>query len=367
MLRVDSETTALDDDALSRLQSTVDDALSSVDMLILSDYAKGVLTPESVRAHIEAAHAVGVRVLVDPKSGDLNVYRGADVITPNAAEASRATGHDCSTDVGAGRAAAAILKMNSVGTVLVTRGAQGMTLLAPQLGVEKPLHIPARASSAGDVSGAGDTVIATLALAIAAGIDLKDAAQLANAAAAITVGKPGTTTVSCQELLREVVGPKAPFSAAREHVAAQVRQWQEGGLTVGFANGCFDLVHPGHVALLQKAREQCDRLVVALNTDASVKRLKGVGRPIQDLASRAAVIGSLRSVDLVAMFDEDTPLELIKLLRPDLLIKGNDYQIHEVVGGDIIQEWGGRVSLIPIEDGHSTSKMISRLERASIV
>ena len=363
ILRLDREETLLDAASLERIGSTVSEALGDADALVLSDYAKGMLTKDSVRAHIEAANSVNVPVIVDPKSRDYTLYRNADVITPNAHEAADATGYDCSTDDGAAQAAQAILQKCGIGAVLITRGAQGMTLLAPLAGVEKPFHIPTKGSSVFDVSGAGDTVIATLALAISAGIDIRVAAQLANSAAGIVVGKLGTAAVSADELSQVVTGAAdMSFYRTREQAAAQVHQWRNEGLKVGFANGCFDLVHPGHVALLRQAREKCDRLVVALNADASVKRLKGESRPIQDQASRAAVIGSLRSVDLVTLFGEDTPLALIELLRPDVLIKGDDYAIQDVVGGDLVQQWGGHVYLVPLEKGHSTTSIIARSE-----
>lgn len=363
MLRVDSEQTAVDGATLRGVLSAVREPLGGVDVMILSDYAKGVLTPGTIREHIETAHAAGVPVFVDPKSGDLSVYRHADLITPNAPEAAAATGYDCWTDSGAGRAAEAIATMCDISTVLVTRGAHGMTLLAPRYGVESPLHLPPRGSSVCDVSGAGDTVIATLALALSAGIEVTRSAQLANAAAGIAVGRFGTTAVNRGELLQAFSGTEYSLPMTAEHAVSEVRRWQDEGLTVGFANGCFDLVHPGHVALLAEARTRCDRLVVALNTDASVKRLKGEGRPVQDLLSRAAVIGSLRSVDLVTTFDQDTPAELISALKPNVLIKGADYRIDEVVGREMIEQWGGRVCLIPVQRGHSTSNIISRLEQ----
>jgi D-beta-D-heptose 7-phosphate kinase/D-beta-D-heptose 1-phosphate adenosyltransferase len=362
MLRVDREETILDDDTLIRSLAVVRAALAGVDAMVLSDYAKGVLTPSTIRSHVEAAKAAGVPVIVDPKSRDLAIYRDVDVITPNAREAAATTGHDCSTDGGAAKAAEAILAAADVRAVLITRGAHGMTLFAPEAGVEQPLHIPTRASSVYDVSGAGDTVIATLSLALAAGVDIATAARLANSAAGIVVGKLGTAAVGAEELIQSVTRTQELSFVTRKQAELQVRRWHERGLKVGFANGCFDLVHPGHVALLQKAREQCDRLVVALNTDASIKRLKGENRPVQDETSRATVIGSLRSVDLVTLFDEDTPLDLIRLLKPDVLIKGADYKLHEVVGADIIGQWGGRVSLIPLEAGHSTTSIIARSE-----
>ena len=366
ILRVGSERTGLDETALGRIRSTVMNLLHGADSMVLSDYAKGVLTPDTVETLIRAARAVRVPVIVDPKSADLSIYRHADVVTPNASEATIATGHDCSTDAGAARAAHAIVESSGAAAVLITRGAKGMTLLAPQSGIAAPRHIPARTTAVNDVSGAGDTVTATVALALSVGIEIGIAAELANAAAGISVGLPGTAAVSADELLQTIVPHGQSFWVTDDQATSEVRRWKEAGLTVGLANGCFDLIHPGHVALLEKARGQCDRLIVALNSDASVTRLKGAGRPIQDQSSRAAVIAALRSVDLVTLFDEDTPLELIKALRPDVLIKGDDYTISQVVGSDIIQEWGGRVSLIPVTPGHSTSLIARRLERVLI-
>jgi len=360
LLRVDREQTRLDEISLERTKLTAADAVSSAHAMVLSDYAKGMLTPDTVRAHIAVANEARIPVIVDPKSRDLTIYRNADVITPNAREATNATGHDCLTDDGASSAAEAILHDAGIRAVLITRGAQGMTLLAPGAGVDTPLHLPTKASSVYDVSGAGDTVVATLSLALSAGLSISVAAQLANSAAGIVVGKLGTAAVSTEELVQSVTAAEERCFKTRTQAAEQVSLWHRQGLRVGFANGCFDLVHPGHVSLLSKAREQCDRLVVALNSDTSVKRLKGENRPVQDEVSRAAVIGSLRCVDMVTLFGEDTPLELINLLKPDLLIKGEDYEIHEVVGSDIIGQWGGRVALIPLERGHSTTNLIAR-------
>ncbi|WP_208544962.1 D-glycero-beta-D-manno-heptose-7-phosphate kinase [Mycolicibacterium neoaurum] len=364
VLRVDREERLLDEQASKEISSTCANALTGADVLILSDYAKGVLTPETIEACIRAAKASGVPVIVDPKSRDFGIYRHADVITPNANEASISTGYDCATDDGVSKAAIDILQRSEVGAVLITRGALGMTLLAPNHGVDEPVHIPTKASQVYDVSGAGDTVIATLALSLAAGIDLVSCVKLANSAAQIVVRKLGTAALSIEELLQAVVDSENSALTTRQRAIALVSQWRSDGLTVGFANGCFDLVHPGHVSLLRQAREECDRLVVALNTDASVKRLKGESRPIQDEFSRADVISSLKSVDLVTLFDEDTPLELIQQLRPDILFKGEDYQVHEVVGGDIARSWGGRVSLIPLKQGHSTTNIIARSEQS---
>jgi D-beta-D-heptose 7-phosphate kinase/D-beta-D-heptose 1-phosphate adenosyltransferase len=231
------------------------------------------------------------------------------------------------------------------------------------------VHVePARAREVFDVTGAGDTVIAVLALAVARGYSLPEAMRLANAAAGIVVSKLGTATVELDELMLEASRDSRSETAlhAKYYSAAQVeplvRQWKSRGLGVGFTNGCFDIVHPGHVAMLAAARRECDRLVVALNGDASVRRLKGSSRPINTLADRCAVIAALESVDAVISFDDDTPLELIRRLKPDVLMKGSDYTVETVVGADDVIAAGGRVALIDLVEGHSTSKVIDRLQ-----
>jgi D-beta-D-heptose 7-phosphate kinase/D-beta-D-heptose 1-phosphate adenosyltransferase len=246
--------------------------------------------------------------------------------------------------------------------VLVTRSAKGLTLVRRD---RSAMHLPTRAREVADVSGAGDTLVAALAVALSAGASLPEAAMLANATAGISVAKQGTATVSQQELLdalhlRELVATDRKV-ANWEEAVARVSAWRAAGLRVGFANGCFDLIHPGHVRLLSEARAGCDRLVVALNTDASVKRLKGPNRPVQNETSRATVMASLAPVDLVTLFDQDTPLELITLLRPDVLVKGSDYTVSQVVGADLVQSWGGRVLLVGLQEGHSTTGTIRRM------
>jgi D-beta-D-heptose 7-phosphate kinase/D-beta-D-heptose 1-phosphate adenosyltransferase len=227
------------------------------------------------------------------------------------------------------------------------------------------MHVPTRAREVADVSGAGDTLVAALAIALAAGASLPEAAMLANVTAGISVGKPGTATVSRAELLSALHTDSLASTDRKvrgfEEAKHQVAEWHARGLRVGFANGCFDLIHPGHVHLLTHARAGCDRLIVALNTDASVRRLKGPARPVQNEDARAIVMASLSPVDMVVLFDEDTPLELIRALRPDVLIKGSDYTVDQVVGGALVQEWGGRVLLVELREGHSTTGTIRRM------
>jgi D-beta-D-heptose 7-phosphate kinase/D-beta-D-heptose 1-phosphate adenosyltransferase len=363
LLRLDEETTApLDQAGLTAVLAAVEASLAGCDVIVLSDYAKGVLCDGVLDGILTRASQAGRMVIADPKRSDFAAYRGATVLTPNEHEVRVATRIEAERDMDADRAGCVALDATGGEAVLVTRSAKGMTLVRREA---ETLHIPTRAREVADVSGAGDTLVAALAVALGAGAGLPEAAMLANATAGISVGKQGTATVSRQELLdalrldelvatdRKVVG----MEDARRIVA----DWHRCRLRVGFANGCFDLIHPGHVRLLSEARGACDRLIVALNTDASVKRLKGPTRPLQNEMARATVMASMAPVDLVLLFDEDTPLEMIQALKPDVLVKGSDYTVDQVVGGDLVRGWGGKVVLVTLRDGHSTTGTIRRM------
>ena len=361
LLRADREqTTPLSGKLAERMMRIARDAMAATSITVLSDYAKGLLAGGLPGELIAAAHAAGRRVIVDPKGADFSRYAGADVITPNRRELAEATGLPVATGAEIVAAAQALRAAHGFPAVLVTRAEDGMTLLD----ADGPRHFPAEAAEVHDVSGAGDTVVATLAAALAVGLSLPVAARLANIAAGIVVGKVGTATAGEADIraaltpeggaLRKVMG--------REAAVEQVERWRRRGWRIGFTNGCFDLLHPGHVHLLDQARAACDRLVVGLNSDASVRRLKGEGRPVQTAPARAAVLASLAAVDLVCVFEEDTPLDLLRALRPDLLVKGADYTIDTVVGADLVQGWGGRVLLAELLDGHSTSATVARLK-----
>jgi D-beta-D-heptose 7-phosphate kinase/D-beta-D-heptose 1-phosphate adenosyltransferase len=332
--------------------------------VLLSDYGKGVLSaaqPTEVLARaIEAAHGAGKPVVVDPKGSDYTRYRGADLLTPNRSELREATRLPVDSDDEIVAAARHLIAGCGVGAVLVTRGGDGMTLVAAD---GEPVHLPALAREVFDVSGAGDTVVAVIAAGLAAGLAAALAAELANVAAGIVVGKAGTAVVRREELAQALSGEAQGRAKVltRETLADRVADWQRRGLSVGFTNGCFDLVHPGHISLLDQAAAACDRLVVAINTDVSVARLKGPNRPVQNEAARALVLASLASVDAVTTFDEDTPLALIEAIRPDVLIKGADYSRAEVVGGDFVEAHGGRVVLARLEEGFSTTATIARI------
>ncbi|MGE0225716.1 MAG: D-glycero-beta-D-manno-heptose-7-phosphate kinase [Acetobacteraceae bacterium] len=363
LLRLDEETTApVEGVAADDVMARIERALSGVDVVVLSDYAKGVLCDNVLHRAIAATNAAGRLLIADPKRADFEAYRGAAILTPNEHEVRLATRIDAEYDAEADRAGRAALNATEGQAVLVTRSAKGLTLVRR----ERPaLHLPTRAREVADVSGAGDTLVAALSVALAAGAPLPVAAALANVTAGISVGKQGTATVAQQELLdalhlQDLVASDRKVASAQEAMS-RVAAWHAQGLRVGFANGCFDLIHPGHVRLLSEARAACDRLIVALNTDASVQRLKGPSRPVQNETARATVMASLSPVDLVVLFDEDTPIEMIRLLQPHVLVKGSDYTIDQVVGADLVQGWGGKVLLVTLQEGHSTTGTIRRM------
>lgn len=362
LLRTDEEDlTALSDGLLGQLSTDVAAAVSGGDCgaLILSDYGKGVLTDAMIKAAMDAAHAAGVPVVVDPKGVDFTRYRGAGVITPNRRELGAASRMPVDTDAEVAAAARHLIEACGLDAVIATRGADGMTVVTGS----DEVHLPALAREVFDVSGAGDTVVATVAAGLAAGMNVIDAAQLANVAAGLVVAKVGTAVVRLDELADGLGGAPGLAAKIMDHAALQERvaQWRARGLSVGFTNGCFDIVHPGHISLIEQASAACDRLIVALNDDASVQRLKGAGRPVQPEGARARVIASLAGVDGVVLFAEDTPMELIEAVRPDVLVKGADYAVDEVVGGDLVASYGGRVVLADLIDGFSTTDTISRI------
>lgn len=365
LLRADAETVQpIRPDTAADLLDRVRRRLPGCGAMVLSDYGKGVLTPPVLRAAIDAAAAAGVPVIVDPKGADHRRYAGASVVTPNRKELSEATdGGPLGDDAAIERACRALIADSGVTAVLATRSQDGMTLVADANAAAE--HLPAEAREVFDVSGAGDTVVATLAAALAAGAGLSAGARLANTAAGLVVGKVGTAAVEAGDLFAALHHQDLARSEDKvvrpDALVDTVERWRRRGLRIGFTNGCFDLLHPGHVSLLAQARAACDRLVVGLNTDASVRRLKGPTRPVQSEAARAAVLASLADVDRVVLFGEDTPLRLINAIRPDVLVKGADYAVEAVVGADVVQGYGGRVLLARLEDGHSTTATLARM------
>jgi D-beta-D-heptose 7-phosphate kinase / D-beta-D-heptose 1-phosphate adenosyltransferase len=371
LLRVDEEQThPLAPEEEAALIAAAEHAIGeAADAVILSDYGKAVLGPKVIAAVIARARAVGVPVFVDPKGEDFTRYRGASCITPNQKELALAARLPVGSDDEIVAAAQHVMRAAEADAILATRSEKGMVLVeaGAATGASAVHHEAARAREVYDVSGAGDTVIAVLALARAIGCDMREAMRLANTAAGIVVSKLGTATVELDELMLELARDvrdkewhRAKFYTAAE-AETLVKRWKSRGLAVGFTNGCFDIVHAGHVALLAAARAQCDRLVVALNSDPGVRRLKGPKRPVNPLADRSAVIAAVEAVDAVISFDEETPLELIRRLKPDVLVKGGDYTIEGVVGAAEVQALGGRVVLVDLVEGRSTTRLIDAI------
>jgi D-beta-D-heptose 7-phosphate kinase / D-beta-D-heptose 1-phosphate adenosyltransferase len=335
-------------------------ALPRAGSVVLSDYAKGTLTPRVIRAVIEAANAAGIPIIVDPKAVDYSIYRGATVVKPNRKELSEATRRRADSDADVIAAAAELNGMLGTEAVVVSLSDAGL-MLVPTNGA--PIHVPAYPVKLGDTSGAGDTVVAALAVLLATKAGYEPAVRAANAAAAVVVGKRGTATVSAAELRSRIL-PAASLAPEEKVVFdwsvldQRLAAWRD--LRIGFTNGCFDLLHPGHIKLLSEARAACDRLIVGLNGDASVRRLKGEGRPLQEVHARAEVLAALEAVDLVVVFDQDTPLELIRRVRPKVLAKGGDYRREEVVGHELVESDGGDVILVDLMPGFSTSKIVRR-------
>jgi D-beta-D-heptose 7-phosphate kinase/D-beta-D-heptose 1-phosphate adenosyltransferase len=338
------------------------EAVSGADVVVISDYGKGVVSDQLLQQIIAYANAHEKIVIVDPKRQDFSAYRGAFMLTPNRQELTAATRLACGTDEEAA-AATAKAQQASAAHILLTRSDKGMSLYP--LGGE-PVHLATVAQDIFDVSGAGDTVVAVVAASLASGMPMIEAMRLANHAAGIVVSKLGTATVTCEELyaryLSNMSSPDADYGRLVDVDQAMALRtaWAQEKQTVGITNGCFDLLHPGHISLIRQAAESCDRLIVALNSDRSVSSIKGPTRPIQSERDRAQVIGAIRGVAAVVIFDEDTPLALIGSLQPDVLIKGADYRIEDVVGADIVQAGGGRVVLAKLEPGHSTTGLVAR-------
>jgi D-beta-D-heptose 7-phosphate kinase/D-beta-D-heptose 1-phosphate adenosyltransferase len=362
MLRLDSERLgARSEDDYERLVKRVLAHLPGCDAVVLSDYAKGVLTPEVCQTIIQAARGLRIPVLVDPKSADFTRYRGATTICPNLGElcvAVHLDGRDLKSLLDA---AGALVTELGIEFLTATLGEKGIALVRPG----KRFLTPAVARQVFDVSGAGDTVIAVLALCLASGLRAETAVSVANIAAGIVVGKAGTVPVEKHELLaalaQEIALLGEDKAVSREELVQRVALWKANGERVAFTNGCFDLLHIGHITVLEQARRFADRLIVAINSDASVRGLKGAGRPIVGERERARVLAALAAVDAVVVFGEATPLEVIVATRPDVIVKGGDYDAETVVGASEVQTWGGQVKIVPLVEGFSTTRLIAKL------
>ncbi|WP_339486937.1 bifunctional D-glycero-beta-D-manno-heptose-7-phosphate kinase/D-glycero-beta-D-manno-heptose 1-phosphate adenylyltransferase HldE [Pseudomonas sp. EL_65y_Pfl2_R95] len=355
LLRMDfEEPFNTDADALAK---DVESLLGGVKVLVLSDYGKGAL--KNHQALVQLARKRGIPVLADPKGKDFSIYRGASLITPNLSEFEAIVGI-CTDEAQLVSKGAKLMEELELGALLVTRGEHGMTLLRPQFA---PLHLPARAREVFDVTGAGDTVISTLAASIAAGEELPQAVALANLAAGIVVGKLGTAAISAPELRRAVQREQGSERGVMtpDQLLVAIEDARAHGEKIVFTNGCFDILHAGHVTYLEQARAQGERLVLAVNDDASVSRLKGPGRPINSVDRRMAVLAGLGAVDWVVSFTEDTPENLLKLVQPDVLVKGGDYSIDKVVGADIVTAYGGEVKVLGLVENSSTTAIVDKI------
>jgi D-beta-D-heptose 7-phosphate kinase/D-beta-D-heptose 1-phosphate adenosyltransferase len=363
MLRLDmEETDGYPTDVHRVLLEKIKAAMPSADAVVLSDYAKGVLTENLCQQVIHAARCSGIPVLVDPKQRSFARYRGATTICPNLAELSVATGvelQDLDALLAAGQK---LTKELGLDCLTATLSEKGIAVIR-----ENTKSIaPTVARQVFDVSGAGDTVIATLALAIASGLEMETAVQIANVAAGIAVSKIGTVPVDKDELLMNLM-PDIALSAQEkvlslEQLRVRTSAWRSAGQSIVFTNGCFDLLHIGHIALLEDARREGDRLIVAINSDASVRGLKGASRPIMGERERARILAALTAVDAVVLFEDPTPLVLIEALRPDVIVKGGDYSEETVVGAKEVRSWGGRVKIVPTVEGFSTTELIARVK-----
>ena len=366
MLRLDEEmTNDYPEDICTQLKKCFDIVLPKMHGVILSDYGKGLLTQEMGNYFTSRCREEGIPVFVDPKQRDWNIYRGATCLTPNTKEFQQTYYLRADyREEGFEEQVRGLLQDYELEYLLVTQGEQGMTLFESR---DDPVKLESIAREVYDVSGAGDTVIATLAASYCSGISMSESGFLANYAASLVVGRLGTQPIKLSDLYQSLRA--ADFGTAYKvfklHQAkAVVERWQNEGSTVVFTNGCFDLLHSGHIKLLHRASELGDKLIVGLNSDNSIQRIKGDDRPILPEQERATILTELESVDSVVIFDEDTPYELIESLRPDVLVKGNDYTLEDVVGKDLMESWGGKVELVELEGQKSSSGIVEKIRNS---
>lgn len=378
LLRVDHENAStVSQDIQDKIYEHAQAHIKDVKVLILSDYGKGLLTTALIQKLIQLAKDNNASVLVDPKGKDYSIYKGASIVTPNRKELSEATNaHATVTDEDIENAGHVLIKQSGIANVIATRSEDGMSVV-PSKG--NATHLKTQAQEIYDVSGAGDTVVAAIAAATAAGATLEEAAHLANIGGGLAVAKVGTAVIRNSEMMaaqdkletsQSIKVAHKPYGISPIENAKEakeiIRAWQAQGLTVGFTNGCFDIVHYGHVHYLNQARDKCDRLVVGLNHDISVKILKGENRPINDQNARATVIAGLGAVDLVVFFgaeeaDQDnTPCALVDIIRPDILMKGGDYTLDQLPEGKVVMAYGGQVEIMPLYEGYSTTNIIKK-------
>jgi D-beta-D-heptose 7-phosphate kinase / D-beta-D-heptose 1-phosphate adenosyltransferase len=363
MMRTDDETIALiQKETKHRILKLIDSALNNYNVLVIADYAKGVLTPELIKQLITQAKKAEIPVIVDPQGNNYKLYKGVDIVTPNRKELSLATGMPANNDKQIRLAANKLISEHNIKSILATRSGDGMTLINSN----NFKTYKAEAQEIFDVSGAGDTVVATISASLSAGIDLKQAVQLANISAGIVVAKTGTAVAYASDIVEALGKRKSETEKTKilsiKSVVDRAKDWRAQKLKVGFTNGCFDLLHPGHIATINAAKMACDKLIVGLNSNASVQRLKGDQRPIQSEEIRAQILSSLMNVDAVLVFSEDTPVKLLEKLKPDVFIKGGDYKIQMLPEATTVQAYGGKIILTSLLKGYSTTATISKFK-----
>lgn len=364
MMRADDETISPVSGAVKKLiLEAVELGIDDFSTVVLADYGKGVLSEGITGEIIQMARLKNIPVIVDPQGNNYDLYMGATLVTPNCKELGEAIGLPTTNTPEIINAAALLARQCGIDAILTTRSGDGMTLVRNN---DNFKHYPAEAKEVFDVSGAGDTVVACIATALSAGVAMEEAIALANTAAGIVVGKVGTAVAYSKDLSailsrqENIIGEKKLCTLVSAE--KRVNSWKFSGKTVGFTNGCFDLLHPGHLALLSQAKSKCDKLVVGLNSDASIKQLKGTNRPVQNQDARASVLTSLETVDIVIVFEEDTPAKIIKSLKPDIFIKGADYKIDKIPEATIVEEYGGEIFLADLVEGYSTTLTIDKIK-----
>ncbi len=362
LLRVDEEPAdIISPEIKGKVLKNIEAKSSSCNLIVLSDYGKGIVEKDVVRKIMGS----GIPVIVDPKKKDFSFYSGAYLITPNKKELKEASEMPVENDEQIIQACKSLILKHNIQNILATRGAEGMTLVERKNENEfEVTRLHNIAKEVYDVSGAGDTVVAVMALGLSCGQSLKDSAEIANIAGGIVVGKAGTAVVYPEEIIAQTQNKNKNTANKIVDIKALktlIEDWKSKNLTVGFTNGCFDILHKGHIFLINQAAEYCDKLILGLNDDPSIKRLKGNARPVNEQEARAEVVAGLQNIDAVIFFSEDTPLNLIKQIMPDVLIKGADYKIENVVGAKEVIASGGKVVLADLKDGFSTTKTIAKL------
>lgn len=354
LLRLDRDAENIGDRIdMEDVLAAVPEAAEGATAILISDYAKGVVSADLIGAVLQAGFENNIPVIVDPKGNDIARYGPVDLLKPNAKELSLMVDMPTGTDDEIEVALAMAMELSTAKAILVTRAAQGLSYIERGGDV---VHRSGIARDVFDVSGAGDTALAALGLALSAGASLDTAADLSLLASGLAVEKPGTAVLSQAELL--ATGETTTFDL--QGISAKAEEWRASGQSIGFTNGCFDILHPGHLRVLEEAKARCGRLIVGLNSDASVARLKGPQRPINDQAARARLLAGLSAVDGVVIFEDDTPASLISALMPDLLVKGGDYTADTIIGADTVLGAGGEVYIVPLLEGFSTTAMIEK-------